>query len=87
MQLNPRDLFLSVETSVRETMRIINDFAAQIALVVDSDERLLGTVTDGDIRRGLLQGLSLDSPVGDLMQDLRLYMFPTVMAGFGCYAK
>ena len=31
----------------------------QIAIVTDDDERLLGTVTDGDIRRGLLRGLDL----------------------------
>jgi NDP-sugar pyrophosphorylase family protein len=32
----------------------------QIALVVDGDDRLLGTVTDGDVRRGILHGVSLE---------------------------
>ena len=31
----------------------------QIALVVDENNRLLGTVTDGDIRRGILKNISL----------------------------
>ncbi|KUJ71715.1 alcohol dehydrogenase [Thiomicrospira sp. WB1] len=35
----------------------------QIVLMVSPDNRLLGTVTDGDIRRGLLRGEALDSPV------------------------
>ena len=40
------------ETSIKETMAVIDKSALQIALVVDPDDRLLGTVTDGDIRRG-----------------------------------
>lgn len=53
-------------TSIRDTLRIIDESFLQIALVVDDDGRLLGTVTDGDVRRGLLRGLGLDSPVRDV---------------------
>ena len=49
--------------TIRETLRIIDLSVTQIALVVDSDGRLTGTVTDGDIRRGLLRGLILDDSV------------------------
>jgi dTDP-glucose pyrophosphorylase len=48
-------------------MRIIDRGAAQIALVVDDQKRLLGTLTDGDIRRGLLHGETLETPVERLM--------------------
>lgn len=48
-------------------MRVIDHGAAQIALVVDEQQRLLGTLTDGDIRRGLLHGETLDTPVERLM--------------------
>ena len=48
-------------------MQIINNGASQIALVVDKDQYLLGTLTDGDIRRGLLCGANLKSPVDQLM--------------------
>ncbi len=54
---------ISPETSIRETIRIIDRTALQIALVVDPDDKLLGTVTDGDIRRGIIKGVSLDAPV------------------------
>jgi dTDP-glucose pyrophosphorylase len=54
-------------TPLLEAMRIINCGAAQIALVVDERQRLLGTLTDGDIRRGLLHGASLETPVDQLM--------------------
>ena len=39
---------------------------------MDEDNRLLGTVTDGDIRRALLRGETLDTPVGQIMcRDFR----------------
>ena len=48
-------------------MRIIDRGAAQLALVVDEQQRLLGTLTDGDIRRGLLHGETLETPAERLM--------------------
>lgn len=61
-------LQLSPDTPVIEAMRVIDRGAAQIALVVDDEMRLLGTLTDGDIRRGLLNGVALDAPVDRLMK-------------------
>ncbi len=54
---------IAPETSIRETIKVIDRSALQIALVVDEEDKLLGTVTDGDIRRGILKGVSLDAPV------------------------
>lgn len=54
-------------TSIREAMRIIDKGSMRIALVVDKDHRLIGTLTDGDIRRGLLHGASMAEPVDQLM--------------------
>jgi len=55
--------FVGPETSIKETIAVIDKSTLQIALVVDADNKLLGTVTDGDIRRGILKGVSLDEPV------------------------
>ena len=60
-------LQLAPATPVLEAMRIIDRGAAQLALVVDDQQRLLGTLTDGDIRRGLLHGETLETPVQRLM--------------------
>jgi dTDP-glucose pyrophosphorylase len=53
--------------SIVEAMRIIDRSALQIALVVDEQVKLLGVVTDGDIRRGILKGVQLDQPVTKIM--------------------
>jgi dTDP-glucose pyrophosphorylase len=53
--------------TVRETIAAISANSYQIALVVDGNDRLLGVVTDGDIRRGILSGVGLDAPVAEVM--------------------
>lgn len=53
--------------SIRVAMKIIDANPVKGLVVVDGEERLLGTVTDGDVRRGLLRGVSLDDPVEKVM--------------------
>ena len=53
--------------SIRDAIEKIDTTGTQIVLVVDADNHLLGTVSDGDIRRGLLSGVSLDQPVDRVM--------------------
>lgn len=66
-----KDYCVSPLSSLRQAVAIIDRGAAQIALVTEVD-RLIGIVTDGDVRRGLLRGESLDSPVTNVMcQDFR----------------
>jgi dTDP-glucose pyrophosphorylase/predicted transcriptional regulator len=50
-----------------EVIKIIDSGALQIALVVNEDRRLLGTVTDGDIRSGILRGISLEDKLEKIM--------------------
>ena len=56
---NIKEICMNPETSVMNAMRIIDKGGAQIALVVNEEEQLIGTVTDGDIRRALLNGANL----------------------------
>jgi dTDP-glucose pyrophosphorylase len=58
---------IGLNTPVLEAMRIIDESSLQISLVVDAEDRLVGMITDGDIRRGILKGISLDQPVQLIM--------------------
>lgn len=53
--------------TIKEVVAVIDRGAVQIALVINEEGRLLGTVTDGDIRRALLRGEGLDVPVQKIM--------------------
>jgi len=57
---------LIVQSTIKEALEIIDSGAVQIALVVDSNDVLLGTITDGDIRRAILKGKTLDDTVEDV---------------------
>jgi dTDP-glucose pyrophosphorylase len=52
---------------ILEAMRIIDSGALQIALVIDEQLKLVGVVTDGDIRRAILKGIQLEQPVSSIM--------------------
>src|SRR5690349_19461592 len=59
---------VALDASIRDAMTAIGCGAIGIALVVDADGRLVGTVTDGDVRRALLEGAALAHPVAAHMQ-------------------
>ncbi|QHT63432.1 CBS domain-containing protein [Paenibacillus lycopersici] len=61
------NIFVSPLATILEALQIIDRGSVQIALVVDEERRLLGTVTDGDVRRGILRGIGLDAPVAQVM--------------------
>jgi dTDP-glucose pyrophosphorylase len=55
---------VSKNTTCLESLKYLgNEKSNQTLFILDDDEKLLGTVTDGDIRRGLIKGLKLDSPI------------------------
>lgn len=58
---------VSPETTLREALETIDRVGCQMALVVDAERRLLGTLSDGDARRGLLRGLALADRVSAAM--------------------
>ena len=56
------DLFLNSTENIRKAIQVINEGKYKIALVVNENNSLVGTITDGDIRRGILSGYKLDEP-------------------------
>ena len=62
-----KKVLVGTETTLIEAISALDKGALQIALVVDQGRRLLGTITDGDIRRSLLKGRGLDALVDVVM--------------------
>lgn len=54
---------LPLDSTIGNAVRILNETSLKIILVVDNQKRFQGTVSDGDIRRGLLKGLDFNSPI------------------------
>lgn len=58
---------LSPDASLEQAIKVLDAGGLRIAVVVDSDSKLLGTITDGDIRRALLKHLSVEAKVTEFM--------------------
>lgn len=65
--LNWQDALLSEHACIKDAIRCLNEAALQIAVVVNHAGRFVGTLTDGDIRRGLLRGLNVDSLIENVI--------------------
>ncbi len=58
---------VSPDATLREGMLAIDRGRIGIVLVIDADGHLAGTVTDGDVRRGMLRGAALDDRLASIM--------------------
>src|SRR3954464_14139746 len=62
-----RKAIVGTDATVSQAIAAIESGSIQVALVLDGSGRLVGIVTDGDIRRGLLRGMQLSGPATDVM--------------------
>lgn len=69
---NCKNLCVDKSASIREALEVLDREAMQIVLVTDLHNKLLGTLTDGDIRRALLRGVGLD---GNVLQAINAKPF------------
>ena len=64
---NWRKTLLKLSAPLSEAIRILGKESLRIAMVVDGQDRLLGTITDGDIRRALVKQVGMNTSVGNIM--------------------
>jgi dTDP-glucose pyrophosphorylase len=71
-----RRAILPFDSSIQQAIRNLDEVAVKIVLIVDEANKLQGTISDGDIRRGLLKGLDLNSPISSLIHRNALVVPP-----------
>ncbi len=70
-----KDHLILSGSKVKEALLVLNELSQDaILFVVDADDKLIGALTDGDIRRGLLKGFTIDSIVNEIIQDNPRYI-------------
>ena len=60
-------LFVSGKSKIKDTMKTIDSGGLGIALIVDKKKKLLGIVTDSDIRRVVMRGVNIESEIEKIM--------------------
>jgi dTDP-glucose pyrophosphorylase len=63
------DSLVAATASIKDVIATIERSSAKVALVIDESQRLLGTVTDGDVRRGLLRGVQMSDVASAIMNS------------------
>tara|TARA_B100000886_G_C20414954_1_gene488856 strand:+ start:911 stop:1954 length:1044 start_codon:yes stop_codon:yes gene_type:complete len=61
------NITLSQDKTLFDALKNLEKEDIKIIFIIDSKEKLLGTISDGDIRRNLINGKSLDSKVSEIM--------------------
>src|SRR3989338_5207793 len=74
--MNPK-LCVTPRDTIRQAIAYMNENVKGIVLVVAPDGQLLGTVTDGDLRRAFLNGRNLETLVSELLADKQKSPHPT----------
>ena len=62
--------------TIGQAIHTLNEASVKIVLVVNKMGVLDGTISDGDIRRGLLKGLDMNSPIGSIIHHNALVVPP-----------
>ncbi len=67
---------LPARSTIEQAIRNLDQVTIKIVLVVNEKGELEGTISDGDIRRGLLKGLDLNSPIASVIHPNALVVPP-----------
>ena len=62
-----KKILVNPEDTIKEVMRTIDSSGFGIALIVDNENKILGIVTDGNIRRAIIGGIDIDSKISTIM--------------------
>jgi len=67
---NNQNHLLNSQSSVHDALASLNELAADaILFIVGEGNTLIGSLTDGDLRRGFLNGLNFENPINDFIQE------------------
>lgn len=63
---NIENIKIKDSSTIKEALNIIDKGAIRVAIVVDKEDKFLGVIADGDIRRALLKGYTLENSIGNI---------------------
>lgn len=79
--MNWSDTVLSQDCVISDAIKCLDKTGLKIVMIVDANNRLIGTISDGDIRRGMLKGYSLETPIQNILHKDALVVPPSVNKG------
>ena len=71
-----KNLFISPTSTIKETIKKFNEVGEKVLIVVDENNHLLGTITDGDIRRYILNMGKIEGTIENVYNKNPRFIYP-----------
>jgi perosamine synthetase len=68
MMQDLKTITISIQSTIQQAMKLVNDNGRGICFVLD-DRKLVGVISDGDLRRALLKGIKIEQPIKNVMNN------------------
>ena len=65
-----QNLFINKDQMLKEAIKILENNYSKTLIVIDSKDKLVGTITDGDIRRRLIKNENINISCGELANKI-----------------
>ena len=73
--INWQKIIVKPESSLKDVIAVIDKSALQFAVVLNEKKQLLGSVTDGDVRRAIIKGLDLNTSISKIMNSNPIFAY------------
>tara|TARA_B100001093_G_scaffold506746_1_gene566188 strand:- start:14 stop:1072 length:1059 start_codon:yes stop_codon:yes gene_type:complete len=72
---NLKKILIEKNKTIKDAIDLLNSTSSRIIIIADRHKKLLGTITDGDIRRALLENFEMQSLVQEIMNKNPVYSY------------
>jgi len=68
--MNYRKHLININSTIKYALELLSSVGLDtILFAINENKQLIGSITDGDIRRGLLKGLSIENPIAEIINS------------------
>ena len=65
---------LDSTSTIKKAIKVMNMYKSQIICVINNKKKIIGTVTDGDVRRSIIKNNNLNQPIKKIMNKNPIYV-------------
>ncbi len=69
-----KKLFISPDITIKKALKILSQTGEKCLVVTNEKNKLLGTLSDGDVRKAILKGASIDGFITEFYQTKPIYL-------------
>ena len=64
-----------VNSNVRQAIKILNKYGTKTIIVINNNKKLVGTLSDGDIRKSIIKGFNLKSSINNIYNKKPIFIY------------